>query len=135
MTTKICACCGLPFHPDPRVKNHTFCSAPDCQKERRKQWRQTKLKTDPAYRDNKSRIQRDWLDRNPNYWREYRSKDASKPKIGSSEPQVVDRPISGLYHIRFIPNTDPAKCDAWIAEITPAYNGCSCKVNECKDST
>ena len=53
------------FPADPRVKNHTYCSAPDCQKERRKQWRQTKMMTDPDYRDNKSRIQRDWLDRNP----------------------------------------------------------------------
>jgi hypothetical protein len=78
MSTKICACCGQSFPPDPRVKNHTYRSAPDCQKERRKQWRQTKMKTDPDYRDNKSRIQRDWLDRNPNYWREYRKKDVNK---------------------------------------------------------
>ncbi|MCK0508442.1 hypothetical protein [Aromatoleum anaerobium] len=40
MSTKICACCGQTFQPDPRVKNHTFCSAPDCQKERCKKWRQ-----------------------------------------------------------------------------------------------
>jgi len=43
MSTKICACCGQSFRPDPRVKNHTYCSAPDCQKERCKQWRQTKM--------------------------------------------------------------------------------------------
>lgn len=30
MSTKIGACCGLPFQPDPRVKNHAFCSVPDC---------------------------------------------------------------------------------------------------------
>ena len=47
MSTKLCACCGQSFQPDPRVKNHTYCLAPDCQKERRKQWRQTKMKTDP----------------------------------------------------------------------------------------
>ena len=45
MSTKICACCGQPFLPNPRVKNHTFCSAPACQKERRKQWRQNNMLT------------------------------------------------------------------------------------------
>ncbi|HQS33630.1 MAG TPA: hypothetical protein PLR78_17790 [Polaromonas sp.] len=89
----------------------------------------------PDYRDNKSRIQRDWLDRNPNYWREYRKKEVNKPQPSFSESPVVDRPMSGLYHIRFVPNTDLAKSDAWIAEITPACMSCPCKVNACKDST
>ena len=85
MSIKICAYCGQSFQPDPRVKNHSYCSATGCQKERRKQWRQTKMKTDLDYRDNKSRIQRDWLDRNPNYWREYRKKDVNKPQPTFSE--------------------------------------------------
>lgn len=122
MSTKICACCGHSFQPDPRVKNHTYCSATDCQKERRKQWRQTKMKTDPDYRDNKSRIQRDWLDRNPNYWREYRKKDVNKPQPSFSESPVADMPMSVLCYIRFVPNTDLAKSDAWIAEITPCLH-------------
>ncbi len=135
MSTKICACCGQSFQPDPRVKNHAYCSAPDCQKERRKHWRQTKMTTDPAYRDNKSRIQRNWLDRNPNYWRKYRNKGITQPDGSTSESPIVEQPISGLYHIRFLPNQDPAKSDAWIAEITPVCMSCPCKVNACKDST
>lgn len=54
MTTKNCACCGQPFFSDPRVKNQTYCSAPECQKERRKKWRQSKMLTDKDYRVNKS---------------------------------------------------------------------------------
>jgi hypothetical protein len=46
LSTKICGCCGQSFQPDTRVKNHTYCSAPCCQKERRKPWRQTKMMTD-----------------------------------------------------------------------------------------
>ncbi|MFM6990907.1 MAG: hypothetical protein ACKOWD_06330, partial [Rhodoferax sp.] len=52
-----------------------------------------------------------------------------------SEPLPVDRPVSGLYHIRFMPDSKFAKSNAWIAEITPACVNCPCKVNECKDST
>jgi hypothetical protein len=135
MSTKICACCGQPFLPDPRVKNHTFCSAPACQKERRKQWRQNKMLTDPAYRENQSRIQRDWLDRNPDYWRAYRRKAPDQLALSTPNAPELDMPISGLYHIRFVPNTSSAKSDALIAEITPVCKDCPCKVNECKDST
>jgi len=134
MTEKNCACCGQPFLSDPRVKNQTFCSAPDCQKERRKKWRQTKMLTDKDYRVNKSDIQRSWLDRNPDYWRNYRSRVNSKPKAASPEFRP-EPPISGIYRIRFMTNTDSAKSDAWIAEISPVCTSCPCKVNECKDST
>lgn len=91
--------------------------------------------TDPDYRENKSRIQRDWMDRNPDYWREYRSKTLNKLAPSISDPSNVGVPISGLYHIRFMPSADAAKSDAWIAEITPVCEACPCKVNECKDST
>lgn len=134
MTTKNCACCGQPFLSDPRVKNQTYCSAPECQKERRKKWRQAKMLTDQDYRVNKSDIQRSWLDRNPDYWRNYRSRVNSKPKAASPEFRP-EPPISGIYRIRFMTNTDSAKSDAWIAEISPVCTSCPCKVNECKDST
>ena len=135
MSTKICACCSQQFRPDPRVKNQTFCSAQNCQKERRKLWRQTKLITDPAYRDNKYRIQRNWLDRNPDYWREYRKQHAKKTNVTFPEMPVTGKPISGLYYIRFVRNTKLAKSDAWIAEITPVCIESSRKVNACKDPT
>ena len=93
------------------------------------------MRTDSAYRENQSRIQRDWLDRNPGYWREYRTKAINKSEPSPSESLAVGLPISGLYHIKFVPNTGRAKSDAWIAEITPVCKDCPCKVNECKDST
>ena len=60
MSTKVCMSCGQSFLTDPRVNNHTFCSAPECQEERRKQWRQNKMLTDP------------------DYWRAYRSKTTAQ---------------------------------------------------------
>lgn len=135
METKVCACCGQAFITDPRVNNQTFCSSPQCQKERRRNWRQAKMRTDPAYRENKSRIQRDWLARNPNYWRNYRNKTLTESNPPLSDPSGNDAPISGLYRISFISNAVCAKSDAWIAVITPVCESCPCKVNECKDPT
>lgn len=135
MEPKICAFCGQSFPPDPRVKTQTYCSSPACQAERRKRWRQTRSRTDEVYLDNKSRAQRAWLDRNPDYWRTYRAKGVGTPnkQIIDSKPALA--PLSGLYRIQFIPNMDSAKSDEWIAEISPVCADCPCKENECKDIT
>jgi hypothetical protein len=90
MPTKNCACCGEPFTPRPQVPDQAYCSAPACQRERRRRWQSVKMQTDPDYRDNQSRSQRAWLDRNPDYWRTYRSQtDKSSPAPVAT---VVTRP-------------------------------------------
>ena len=38
MATKTCAACGQTFQPHHKVPNQTYCSSPDCQKERRQSW-------------------------------------------------------------------------------------------------
>ena len=119
MEPKICACCGQSFPPDPRVKNQTYCSSPACQADRRKRWRQTRSRTDEVYLDNKSRAQRAWLDRNPDYWRAYRANGVGAPKKQLIDSKTAPAPLSGLYRIQFIPNMD----------------GATCKKNECKDIT
>lgn len=87
MPTKNCACCGEPFTPRPQVPDQAYCSAPACQRERRLRWQSVKMQTDPDYRDNQSRSQRAWLDRNPDYWRTYRSQtDKSSPAPVATEP-------------------------------------------------
>lgn len=120
MLTKLCVNCSNPFIPRRQTPNQEFCSDKLCQMERRKRWRQKKMGADPDYRLNQSRAQRAWLDRNPDYWREYRKnkevKRASKP---TRDRIRVEQPLSGLYQIRFIPNKGLAKSDAWIVEITP----------------
>lgn len=130
----VCACCGQSFLPDPRVKHQTYCSDPACQQERRKRWRQNQPRTGEVYLDNKSRAQRAWLDRNPDYWRNYRAGNGSaKKQVGGAE--IMLPPLSGLYRIKFMPGADAAKRDEWIAEISLACTDCPCKENECKDIT
>jgi len=81
MMTKCCACCGQPFEPRPQVPDQAFCSSPDCQRARKRQWQREKLKTDPDYRINQQDAQRAWTQRNQDYWRARR-----ETSIGSGQP-------------------------------------------------
>jgi hypothetical protein len=69
MTKLRCLHCGTSFTPVPQVPNQAYCSKPDCQKKRRRQWQKNKLQSDPDYRENQSRAQKAWTDKNPDYWR------------------------------------------------------------------
>lgn len=135
MSTKTCASCGQPFTPRPQIRDQAFCSAPACQRERRLRWQRDKMQSDPDYRDNQSRSQRAWLDRNPDYWRTYRSQadKASSPPV-STAIVATGTPLSGLYWIQFRPDV-PAKSDVWIAEVTPACKECPCNKDACKERT
>lgn len=135
MPTKNCACCGEIFITRPQVPNQSFCSAPACQRERRQRWQRDKMLTDPDYRDNQSRSQRAWLDRNPDYWRKYRGngdRSTQTPEVATPADRL---PLSGLYRIRFDSDAALAKSDAWLAEITPVCLDCPCKKDACKDRT
>lgn len=69
----ICVHCGKEFSLSPRVKNQRYCGAKECQTARRARWYREKMATDPAYKDNQKRCKREWLDRHPGYWRDYRA--------------------------------------------------------------
>ncbi len=58
MTKLSCVHSGARFLPLPQVPNQAYCSKPDCQKERRRQWQKSKRQSDPDYRDNQSRAQK-----------------------------------------------------------------------------
>ena len=110
MVTKFCAnCCSL-FIARPQSPDQEFCSDGPCQKERRKRWRQYKMEADPDYRLNQSRAQRAWLDRNPDYWREYRKNKGGKRESKPIGDRIsIEQPLSGLYQMRFMPNKGAAK--------------------------
>jgi len=67
-----CACCGRPFEPRPQVPDQAYCSAPDCQRARKRQWQRAKIQSDPDYRINQRAAQQAWSQRNQDYWRNYR---------------------------------------------------------------
>ena len=152
MAIKICLCCGQSFQPHHKVPNQTYCSSPDCQQERRQRWARDKQKNDPDYRDNKSRAQRAWVDRNPDYWRKYR-KPISRPDgktVPSTSQTDLNFPLpvkmddlallkyipAGIYRIRPV-SAGYGKVDGktWVVEITPMCLTCPCQDDDCQDRT
>lgn len=142
MTTKHCTCCLKLFKPRPQVPNQTYCAAPECQRQRRQQWQRDKLKTDPDYRDNQSRAQRAWLDRNPEYWHKYRdahpdyvernriqqrgrAKSMSITEVAKMDASNLVLPLpSGVYHLSLATDSEIAKMDVWTVEIR--VHACEC---------
>jgi hypothetical protein len=152
MQLKSCACCGLPFKPIPQRPDQVYCSKSACQKARRQRWYQGKLQSDPDYRENKQRLQREWMDRNPGYWRQYRDdhpeyaernrrQQRRKPgaqlaalaKIDESTfPEAIS---AGIYRISPVQGSDTKECKVWTVKISLVCLKDHCKGTSCKDST
>jgi hypothetical protein len=65
--------CRRLFDPNPRVKNHRYCDKKDCQRARKRRWQRQKMKDDPDYRDDHRDGQQSWIEKNRDYWRQYRA--------------------------------------------------------------
>lgn len=74
MAKRRCAGCGRRFEPCSHVPAQRYCSAPACQRQRRRRWQQRKHREDPDYRDNQSQAQQRWAQCHPDYWRDYRQR-------------------------------------------------------------
>lgn len=68
-----CGHCGRYFIPNPRQKNPRYCREKACQRARKAAWQREKLVRDPVYRANQKQSQADWLSRNADYWKRYRT--------------------------------------------------------------
>ena len=111
MTSLRCAHCGAPFQPRPQTPQQTYCSAPACQRARKRRWQQNKLASDPHYRDNQRSAQQAWAARNRGYWPQWRQtrRDASpQPRDGACHART-DAPMRADTSI-----PAPVKMDAWI---------------------
>ena len=128
MSTKLCLFCSQPFIPCPQVQAQAYCSSAACQRERKARWQREKRATDPDYLENQARAQRAWLDRRPQYWKEYRARgrDLSTKAISvlslnakMDESQSALKPVSGLYLITFIEGSPRLRGRGWLADIQP----------------
>jgi len=137
MTKKRCVACGMSFIARPQVPHQTYCSASRCQHERRQEWQRSKLKIDADHRDNKSRAQQTWAQKNPNYWRQYRdshpdyvennrskqrgrntNSKSERAKIAKKDASIEKSMLPyGLYELRFVGSDSIAKTDVWLIEI------------------
>jgi hypothetical protein len=54
------------------VKRQSYCSKPECQRERKRQWRKQKLLDDSEYKEGQQDAQRKWREHKRDYCRKYR---------------------------------------------------------------
>jgi len=136
MGIKRCLACGDPFPLRPQSPDQSYCSAPECQRQRRKLWQREKRQTDDDYRQNQARAQRKWLDSQPDYWQRYRAEHpdytqrnreqqrarSATQRVGTIAKMDASKPApalaSGTYRLSAIAPKGIAKMDAWIVEIT-----------------
>lgn len=142
MENKLCVACGVPFQPRPQVPQQSYCSAPECQSQRRKQWQRVKLQTDADHQNNQARAQQAWSQRNPDYWRQYReshpeyvernrtlqSERNAKAALGPIAKMDASNSLpplpQGIYHLSLVTGDEIAKRDVWTVEIT--VHDCQC---------
>lgn len=76
MAKKLCAACGKDFTPRPRVRNQSYCSAPECQLERHRRWQQkNKRQNDAKYPEIDAEYRRAWARAHVDYWEKYREEN------------------------------------------------------------
>lgn len=153
MGKKRCVACGALFQARPQVPSQSYCSAPTCQRERKREWQRRKLHTDPDHRENKARAQRAWGERNPDYWREYRDShpdyaDRNRTMqhgrnavsriraIAKMNVSILKNPLqSGVYEMKFLQPGAIVKKDVLTVEIIEHVCSAEANPQNCKDRT
>ena len=128
--TKQCHACGTLFEPCSQVQTQQFCSNPECQRERRRHKQQERRAKDPSIKDSNAQYLRDWLAKNPGYWKRYRNehpeytdKNRRQQKIRQSAQIAKDAVWTaetlpaGRYRLIRIPDGEIANETMWIVEI------------------
>lgn len=132
MNNRWCSACGKEFRPCPKAPKQSYCSEPGCQRERRRLWQQAKRRSDPDYLDNQARAQQAWCQRNPDYWRAYRTahpvyternRELQRLRQGLAIAKMdsFTPPLSlgtGVYQLRPLDNIGIAKMYALTVQIT-----------------
>jgi len=149
MEKRRCAACRKLFHSRPQSPGQKFCSAAECQRERKRRWQKVRRAADSDYRDNDVQANRQWRSRHPGYWREYRRKHPQyvtanrqrqrerdraarlNPVAPAPRPNLANEDVSSLPHpletgtYRMIPVTggDLANEDACLVKIALLSGG------------
>ncbi|MBI5923888.1 MAG: hypothetical protein HY847_19845 [Betaproteobacteria bacterium] len=134
--TKRCVACGKKFEPRPQARNQTYCSAHECQRERRRAWQKKERRTDAMYRKDDADYNKQWAKNNPGYWEKYRAENPEYTERNRKKQHVRNLkhrygrnlhskttgsapPLpSGRYWLTTIGPDGIAKGDASIVEIT-----------------
>lgn len=158
MVRKRCKHCRTLFCPSPRNPNQKYCSDPECQRARKRDWQRRKMQEDKAYRLNQKDAQERWAAKRPDYWRNYRKQHPEYVKRNREKQQRRNRvnrglniiaeqiakmdalpgkeiDISGYYGLVTLPDLLIAKMDAKIIKITEVSSDYDQVGGDCKERT
>jgi hypothetical protein len=90
MGERRCRYCEETFQPSKYQPLQAVCSEAGCQKRRRSEYRQQKLKADEEYRQVCRDSSRKWRSRNPDYWKQYRAKHPDSVTQNRERQQARD---------------------------------------------
>jgi hypothetical protein len=136
MESRWCNACGNAFQPRAQAPRQSYCTNPECQRERRRLWQQAKRRSDPDYLDNQLNAQRAWALRNPGYWRAWRARhpgyveqnrqlQQARNRKGQSQsianvdvsPLIAPRLPEGIYELRSLDPNVLAKMGVWTVQL------------------
>ncbi len=149
MEQRRCPGCHKLFHPRPQSPEQKFCSAAECQRERKRRWQKARRAADADYRDNDVQANRQWRDRHPDYWRAYRrthlqsvirnrekqrERDRAKrrnppqppptPHLANEDASSPPIPLqTGTYRMIAVTGGDLANENAWLVKIALLSGG------------
>jgi hypothetical protein len=72
MNDRRCRYCQQAFRPAPFHPQQLVCGKPECQRQRRNDYRRQKIASDPVYQQVCLDSPRKWRGSNPDYWKKYR---------------------------------------------------------------
>lgn len=146
MAQALCASCSELFTVRPQSPTQTFCSRPECQRQRRQAWNKNKLATDSDYRANQLAAQQAWRARNSDYWFLYRlrrkqaeSTEAMPGCRANSDASFCGADATaGLCWIEINSHGDAGQPLTWRVELTvkpPCGERVRAKSDACKQRT
>lgn len=98
--------CGRLFVPCPQVPKQKFCSQKKCQQARKREWNRKKLASDPEYQEARKDAQQRWQDKNPNYWKDYRSRHSAYTRKNREQQRIRNRKRRRKAPVPMIAKTD-----------------------------
>lgn len=152
MRREKCRCknCRSFFNVCTKVKKHEYCKKVACQRARKRKWQKRKMADDQTYHRDQKEAQEIWLNKNPDYWKQYRSnhceytdrnRDKQKERNRSGKVSSAAKPsfseiakmdalnhknhtLSGRYHLIPLSGKKIAKMDALIVKIDVIKESC-----------
>lgn len=131
MADKHCLSCGSKFHLRPQSPKQHYCSAPACQRERRRREQKKRRKRNPDQRSIDAQYLRDWIAKNPGYWKRYRAahpeytaqnrlrqRERSRARIAKEAVCPPEALCGGRYRLIPASASDVANEAAWIVDVT-----------------